>query len=87
MAVAAFASGVEPWTVSFQGALQTLNRLLPLLDTSVSIEGWCAARLAAIATHNVGNRPDRNEPRVRKRRPKNYKLMREPRANYKRRPA
>jgi hypothetical protein len=87
MAEAAFASGVEPWTVSFKGALQTLNRLLPLLITSVTTEDWCAALLDAIATHNVGNRPDRYEPRVKKRRPKKYKLMREPRANYKRRAA
>ena len=33
----------------------------------------------------VGNRPDRFEPRVRKRRSKNYKLMSEPRGNYKKR--
>ena len=48
---------------------------------------WCQALLDAIATHIVGNRPDRFEPRVRKRRPKKYKLMREPRENYKRRMA
>jgi hypothetical protein len=87
MAVAAFQADAEPWTVSFKGALQTLNNLLPLLSTNVSTADWCEALLEAIATHVVGNRPDRYEPRVRKRRPKKYKLMREPRENYKRRMA
>ena len=36
------------------------------------------------ATHVVGDRPDRYEPRVKKRRPKNYKLRRMPRQVYKR---
>ncbi|HUY34559.1 MAG TPA: IS4 family transposase [Pirellulales bacterium] len=87
MAVAAFRAEVEPWTVSFKGTMQTLNHLLPVLSTSVSTADWCEAVLAAIATHVVGNRPDRFEPRVRKRRPKPYKLMTEPRENYKKRAA
>lgn len=84
-AVATFTDGAEPWTVSFKGALQTLNNFLPVLGTSVSTSEWCEALLAAIATHTVGNRPDRFEPRVRKRRPKTYKLMRQPREQYKNR--
>lgn len=87
MALAAFKAGVTPWTVSFKGTLQTLTNLLPLLCTSVSTAVWCEALLDAIATHVVGDRPDRFEPRVRKRRPKQYKLMREPRDNYRRRAA
>ena len=87
MAVAAARAGVEPWTVSFKATLQTLGQLLPLLETQVPTSVWCAALLEAIAAHVVGNRPDRFEPRVRKRRPKKYKLMREPRDNYKRRAA
>lgn len=86
-AVAAFRAGVKPWTVSFKGALQTINHLLLALGSRVSTADWCDALLEAIATHVVGNRPDRFEPRVRKRRPKQYKLMREPRANYKKRAA
>ena len=87
MAVAAFRAGVEPWTVSFKGTLQTMNKLLPLLSTRISMENWCEAVLEAIATHVVGNRPDRFEPRLKKRRPKKYKFLREPRDNYKRRAA
>lgn len=87
MAAAAAAAGREPWTVSFKGALQTLDSLLPLLATQLATTDWCQALLEAIATHLVGDRPDRYEPRVRKRRPKNYKLMREPRENYRKRMA
>jgi len=87
MAVAAFEAGRAPWTVSFKGTLQTLSHLLPILGMIRSTEEWCKILLCAVATHVVGNRPNRNEPRVRKRRPKTYKLMREPRANYQRRAA
>jgi putative transposase len=87
MAMAAVRAAVEPWTVSFKGALQTLGRMLPLLDADVSINAWCDAVLEAVAAHVVGDRPDRFEPRLRKRRPKPYKHLREPRQNYKRRVA
>lgn len=87
MALAAAQAGVEPWAVSFKGALQTLGRMLPLLASSVPIDGWCDTLLEAIAAHVVGTRPDRVEPRLRKRRPKPYKHLREPRENYKRRAA
>ena len=41
--------------------------------------------LAAVAAHRVGDRPDRFEPRLRKRRPKHYAFLRQPRAEVKRR--
>lgn len=85
MAVAAMESGSSPWEISFKGALQTVTNLLLALAASVSTDDWCAALVRAVATHAVGRRPDRYEPRVRKRRPKQYKLMREPRANYRKR--
>jgi hypothetical protein len=84
LAAAACQAGREPWTISFKGALQTINNLLPVLAATVSTDDWCAAVLRAIATHVVGNRPDRVEPRVKKRRPKNYPLMNKPRQDYKR---
>lgn len=83
MATAALEAGRLPWAISFKGALQTLKEFLPILLTSVPSELWCEALLAAVATHVVGNRPDRVEPRLRKRRPKPYKHLREPRRNYK----
>ena len=85
MALAASEAGICPWQVSFKGTLQTLNTFLPLLGSCMDIADGCEALLECIATHIVGNRPDRYEPRVVKRPPKKYKRMREPRANYKRR--
>ena len=87
MAVSAQEAEVEPWTISFKGTLQTIANLLPLLSTRIATEDWCAALLAAIATHTVGNRPNRFEPRVRKRRQKKYPFMNQRRENYKRRMA
>jgi hypothetical protein len=87
MATAAFRAGVPPWTISFKGALQTINNLAPLLASRITTLEWCGAVLDAIATHEVGNRPDRVEPRVVKRRPKPYKPMKQPRHEYKRRAA
>lgn len=83
MAAAAARAGVKPWTVSFKGTLQTLNRLLPLLAGNLATDAWCDALLDAIAAHVVGNRPDRFEPRVKKRRPKPYRKMTKPRHEYK----
>ena len=73
----------SPWEISFKGTLQTLNQFLPLLVSQVSTEAWCEALLKAVATHVVGDRPDRVEPRLVKRRPKPYKHLREHRRNYK----
>jgi putative transposase len=83
MAAAAFQSGKSPWEISFKGTLQTLSQFLPILLSQVSSETWHMALLRAVATHIVGNRPDRIEPRLRKRRPKPYKHLREHRRNYK----
>lgn len=87
MAVAAARAGREPWTVSFKATLQIIHRLLPLLATNISTDEWCATLLRAIADHTVGNRPDRAEPRVKKRRPKPYRKMTKPRKDYKKRAA
>lgn len=83
MAAAAKEADVEPWTISFKGALQTINHLLPVLHSSISSADWCQALLTALASHIVGDRPDRYEPRVLKRRAKTYSLMIHPRAHYK----
>lgn len=83
LAAAAFQSGKSPWEISFKGTLQTLDQFLPLLLSQVSTDTWCMALLTAVATHGIGDRPDRFEPRLRKRRPKPYKHLREHRRNYK----
>jgi hypothetical protein len=83
IAEAARCAGTEPWHLSFKGAMQTLNHFLPQLSSATSTDDWIAGLLQAIATHDVGNRPGRVEPRVRKRRPKPYPLMTKPRPDYK----
>lgn len=87
LADAAASAEVEPWTISFKGALQTMNHLLPTLHTNISLDDWCTTVLTAIATHHIADRPDRFEPRVKKRRGKTYSLMIKPRAEYKKRAA
>jgi hypothetical protein len=85
MALSAFHAAVAPWQVSFKGTVQTLNQFLPLLGSWASVATGCEALLDCIGAHAVGNRPDRYEPRLVKRRLKKFKHLREPRENYRRR--
>ena len=88
MAQAARASGLWPREVSFAGALQTFNAFRPLLEVAAgeaeALRLWLAM-IKAIGQHEVGDRPDRYEPRKVKRRPKNYAHLNEPRARAKKR--
>lgn len=74
----------EPRTISFKGAIQTLEAFQPLFDVQGDRD-WAHRRnlyqrfLNAVATHRVADRPNRFEPRLRKRRPKKYDSMLEPR--------
>jgi hypothetical protein len=81
MAQAALAHGVLPREVSFAGALQTFNAFREVLQTSRAgeVPRIYQSMLAAIATHRVGDRPDRVEPRAIKRRPKPHRLLTVPR--------
>jgi Transposase DDE domain len=82
MAQAAREHKVTPRQLSFTGALQTLNefRTLLLTATTTILPAIVGCILAAIASHRVGNRPGRCEPRKVKRRPKGYSRMLKPRA-------
>jgi hypothetical protein len=89
MAQAAATHGVLPRSISFKGALQTLDAFRPLLELG---PGGGAARrsrlchdlLDAVATHRVADRPDRFEPRLKKRRRNHYGWLTKPRAEMKR---
>jgi hypothetical protein len=92
MAQAATRQGVAPRTISFTGAMQTLEAFQPFLEFSAAQDA--ASRLGlyhdlldAIATHRVGDRPDRYEPRLKKRRRNNYDWLTKPRAEMKRKMA
>lgn len=81
MAQAAVEHGVLPRSLSFKAALQTLHAFAMFLWVSSSsrVHALYTPMLAAIATHRVGDRPDRFEPRARKRRPKPYPYLTVPR--------
>lgn len=81
MAQAAQHFNVRPWRISFKGTLQTLNAFrLPLLTCPASrFPEVLEAVFLAIAHHEVGNRPNRLEPRCIKRRPKPHDLLLQPR--------
>lgn len=81
LAQAALAGQRRPRQLSFAGGVQTLAafRWLLLCVPGPVREQLVRALLVAVATHEVGNRPGRVEPREVKRRRK-VKLMTRPRA-------
>lgn len=83
MALAAADQFIPPWQVSFKGTLQTINNFLPLLLTVMPCDAGCQALTRCVVAHPIGRRPDRVEPRLVKRRPKQYKSLRQPRDAYK----
>jgi hypothetical protein len=87
MAQAAQAHDVLPTELSFTGALQTLKAFAPhlLQARGAKVQALCRELLQAVASHRVGDRPDRYEPRALKRRPKPHRLLNEPRAKARRR--
>jgi len=81
MAQAAVRHDVPPREVSFKGTVQTLLAFAPLLlrCSPRELADYVDDLFAAVATHRVGNRPGRLEPRRKKRRPKPHPLLRMPR--------
>ncbi len=81
MAQVAVSSGRLPRQLSVAGAVQALAAFAAVLDTDGGYESF--ARV--VRAYRVGNRPDRFEPRARKRRPKPYPPLTVPRADARRR--
>src|SRR5438309_1147310 len=82
MAQAALEQGINPRHLSFLGTVQSLNEFRWLLVTAAA-EGrgvYVRALWVAIASHGVGERPERCEPRAVKRRPKCQRYLNQPRA-------
>jgi Transposase DDE domain len=81
MVAASKEHGGDPRHVSFKGALQTLQEFaVGLREDSAEPRRWLwTILLGSIAGDPVGDRPDRVEPRARKRRPKQYPLLTKPR--------
>lgn len=84
MAQAAIKHGIEPRSISFKGTIQTLEAFQPLIAREAQHSATVRTAiyhqlLDAIVAHRVADRPDRIEPRLRKRRPKHYGFLRKPR--------
>jgi hypothetical protein len=81
MARAAEEGGLLPLQVSFKGALQMVQAFAAVLWTAEveELEEILRRLRTAIRAHRVGDRPNRCEPRRRKRRPKHYPLLNESR--------
>ena len=71
----------DPRHLSFKGALQTVQEFGPALRAgSARYRRWLwTIVLSSVAGDAVGHRPNRVEPRARKRRPKPYPLLTKPR--------
>jgi len=81
MAVAASENGIEPREVSFKGAKQALTAFAPKIEAARPEDRapLVDAMLTVMAYHRVGDRPERWEPRARKRRPKPGARLTQPR--------
>jgi hypothetical protein len=75
MMQAATAGQLLPREISFAGALQTVNAFVPHWRAAQTAEDWQAlwdVMILSIGWKQVGNRPNRYEPRAVKRRPKTF---------------
>jgi len=89
MAQSAFQQEISPRSISFKATLQTLEAFQPMIACQeyrglAHREELYQHLLHAIAQHRVADRPDRFEPRKKKRRPKNYARLMKPRQETKR---
>jgi hypothetical protein len=89
MAQAASQHLLQPREISFKGTVQTLEAFQPLMSFHEHQSAGFRQQLhlqflEAVATHLVANRPDRFEPRKRKRNPRKSEMMTKPRWELKR---
>lgn len=89
MAQAAATHNLVPRSISFKGTMQTLEAFQPVIELQAGQGPAHRLRLyqdllRAIATHRVADRPDRFEPRVKKRRRNHYGWLTKPRSEVKR---
>ncbi|MFH1312533.1 MAG: IS4 family transposase [Candidatus Eisenbacteria bacterium] len=87
MLEAASRHGVSPLRISFKGTIATVRQWAPII-TAPRIHPSRRQRLidillAYLARDILPHRPNRSEPRARKRRPKNYQLLTKPRSVFK----
>jgi Transposase DDE domain len=88
MAQAASAYGILPRSISFKASIQVLEAFQPLIAYqadrgSLHREALYQEVLRAIVVHRVADRPDRFEPRMSKRKPKDFSRLKKPRREIK----
>jgi hypothetical protein len=88
MAQTASQEGIAPRSISFKATLQVLAAFQPVISQQAHrgvehLNSLYQQMLRAIAQHRVADRPDRFEPRMTKRRPKNYDRLTKPRKEIK----
>ena len=81
MCATATEQDLKPRQVSYKGSLQLLNAFyhLIVLSDRQQLDALCTTLLARVGEHRVGDRPDRFEPRKRKRAAKPYPPLKLPR--------
>ena len=85
MTASAKKSGVTPRQLSVKGTMQAVESFTPAMMGTAAGEVLYDAMLTTVSAHRVGNRPGRQEPRLKKRRPVWRELMMKPRNEYHRR--
>jgi hypothetical protein len=88
-AQAAATHDLLPRSISFKGAMQTLEAFQPLIEfqrshDAAQLQALYRHLLQAVATHQVADRPDRFEPRAKKRRRDHFAWLTKPRQELKR---
>ena len=76
---------VSPRQLSVKGAMQAVESFTPAMMATDTGDVLYHAMLTTVSAHRVGNRPGRQEPRLKKRRPVWRELMMKPRNEYHRR--
>jgi hypothetical protein len=85
MSESAKRSGVMPRELSVKGTMQTVESFTPAMMALNGSDQLYDAFLTAVSARRVGNRPGRQEPRLKKRRPVWTQMMMKPRNEHFRR--
>ena len=78
-------NAVLPRQLSIKGTMQAVESFTPAMMAIDGSETVYDAFLATVSAHRVGNRPGRQEPRLKKRRPAWKVYMKRPRNEFHRR--
>ena len=77
-------TGITPRQISVKGTMQAVESFTPAMMATDTGEVLYDAMLTTVSAHRVGNRPGRQEPRLKKRRPAWTAYMTKPRNQYRR---